>query len=147
MQTLGGFDSLGVLLRKLLIVAAGALLAGCVSDGGQVDQRLAAQQPPTKKVRQMVVNEARNILLDPYSVRDVSISSLLPNLNTPEKGDGFICIRYNAKNGYGGYTGIATVGTNVIKGQLIGLYRNPYMCAYPALKWHPLPEASQLRNL
>ena len=134
-------------MKKLLILAAGVMLVGCqTSDPGQVDRRIAAQRPPSPAVRQLVVNEARNILLDPYSVRDVAISSLIPDLNSVEK-NGFVCVRFNAKNPYGAYTGLKTVGTNVVQGRLLGQYSNPYLCAHPGLKWHPLPEVSQLRNL
>ncbi|MEN3397872.1 hypothetical protein ABC425_14665 [Brucella melitensis] len=133
-------------MKKLFILAAGMMLAGCITDAGKLEDRIAAQRAPSPAIKQLIINEAQNILLDPYSVRDVSISSLIPNLKS-SNNDGFICVRFNAKNSYGAYTGLKTVGTNVISGRLLGYFTNPAICAYPTVKWHPLPEVSQLRKL
>jgi hypothetical protein len=133
------------ILKKHAVLAAALALAGCTATAGQLDKQFAAQESPPAALRQRVVDAARVMLRDPYSVRDVSISSYVPALNRP--GSGFVCVRYNAKNGFGGYVGLKTIGTNVINGELRGLFENPYQCVLPALKWHPLPEARQLQNL
>ncbi|MBX9452652.1 MAG: hypothetical protein KL801_12595 [Mesorhizobium sp.] len=132
-------------MRKSIIVAAALALAGCTTTAETLDEQMAGQQPPSAALRQKVVDAARVMLADPYSVRDVSISSYVPAPQRP--GSGFVCVRYNAKNGFGGYVGLKTVGTNVINGELRGLWENPYQCAMPSLQWHPLPEARQLQNL
>ncbi|MCA0033544.1 hypothetical protein [Mesorhizobium sp. B263B2A] len=132
-------------MKRLTIVAAALALAGCTTSAEQIDKQIAGQQPPSAALRQKIVEAARTELKDPYSVRDATISSYIPAPGKPNTG--FVCVRYNAKNGFGGYTGLSTVGTNVINGELRGLFQNPYQCTLASLHWYPLPEAKQLQNL
>ena len=120
-------------------------LSGCTTVAEQIDKQIAGQQQPSAALRQKIVDAARTTLKDPYSVRDVSVSSFVPTPNRP--GSGFVCVRFNSKNSFGGYEGLSTVGTNVINGELRGLSENPYQCTLPSLNWYPLPEAEQLQKL
>ena len=131
-------------MRKLISVAAALTLAGCTTAAEQINKQMATQQAPSSELKQKIIDAARVTLRDPYSVRDVSISSFVPAPNRP--GTGFVCVRYNAKNGFGGYVGLKTVGTNVVNGELRGLFEYPYQCGLPSLKWYPFPEVRQLQN-
>ncbi len=118
-------------MKKLLILAVGMMLAGCITDAGKLEDRIAAQRAPSPAIKQLIINEARNILLDPYSVRDVSISSLIPNLKS-SNNDGFICVRFNAKNSYGAYTGLKrSEQTSLVGGYLDILPIQPYAHILP----------------
>jgi hypothetical protein len=69
-------------------------LAGCTTTG-------TPAEPPPANYRALVVAEARQKFFDPYSIRDATISEPIPgmgNLST-------VCVRANAKNRLGGYTG------------------------------------------
>jgi hypothetical protein len=140
----GGLLAVETATKRLTIVAAALALAGCTTVE-QIDKQIATQQPPSAELRQKIIAAARVSLRDPYSVRDASISSFVPAPNRPKNG--FVCVRYNAKNGFGGYTGLSAVGTNVINGELRGIFQNPHQCTLASLKWYPLPEASQLQKL
>lgn len=132
-------------MKRLTIVAAVLALAGCTTSAEQIDKQIAGQQSPSAALRQKIVDAARTTLKDPYSVRDASVSSYVPAPNRP--GVGFVCVRFNSKNSFGGYEGLSTVGTNVVNGELRGYFENPYQCTLPSLKWYPLPEAKQLQKL
>ena len=89
------------------ISGAGALLA--LLAGGQTDQLAAADIPPPD-ARALILAHKGRLWKDPDSIKSASLAS-------PRRHLGFmwhVCVRANAKNAFGGYTGE--------KDMLIGLY-------------------------
>ena len=70
---------------------------------------------------------------------------LIFRASTKPAGNRFCVVRYNAKNGFGGYVGLKTVGTNVVKGELRGLFEYPYQCGLPSLSGIPFPKSDSFR--
>lgn len=90
--------------RNAAALAALVLLAGC-----QTDQQAAAPVP-APDARAAVVAAKAQLWKDPDSIRGASITA-------PRRHMGFmwhVCVRANAKNSFGGYTGE--------RDMLIGLY-------------------------
>lgn len=91
----------------LFAVIASLSLAGCMEGGGPSTAAPTASSPP-ENYRQLALTYARQNFVDPFSVRDASIS--LPM----QIGYGFTgsqmvwvtCIRANARNRMGGYAGL-----------------------------------------
>lgn len=128
---------------KRLIAASviGAALAGCVS----MNVRLADQTPVTGDMKAQIVKGARDFLRDPYSVRDVEISEAIQH---PTGGFLMVCVRGNAKNAMGGYTGRkATMVSFSMDRKLMGAVEDQPFCYDQRIKWHPFPEIYALRNL
>lgn len=90
------------------VVLLAFALAGCQTT--PADEALVKQSVP-KDYRAQVLQALRDNLRDPYSVRDAEITGpvalyvgLGAGVNGSSRGPG-VCLRYNAKNGYGGYVG------------------------------------------
>lgn len=126
------------------IAAASFVLALVTSSAGQqydpYGAAIANSVPPSRAVRAIIVEAARNLLFDPYSVRDAQIS------NVADFGNGTqgVCVLANSKNRFGGYTGrqshaITMSGTILINDQI-----NHPLCARPDIKWHAFPELEAL---
>jgi hypothetical protein len=106
-------------------------------------QAIANSVPPSKALKKAIVEAARDILFDPYSVRDAEIS------NVADFGNGTqgVCVKVNSKNQMGGYTGrqahaITMSGTILLRDQV-----NHPLCARPDVRWRKFPELEALRNL
>lgn len=101
------------LLVHLAVIAASTALVGCGSiPTGEVIQTAGAQ--PTKEQAETAIRtHLRRTLRDPDSLRDFAMLSG-PTLTTGTTAGGnleqvwLVCVEYNAKNAYGGYTGIST---------------------------------------
>lgn len=85
-----------------------ALLAGC-----QTDQR-ATEAPPPTDTRPRILAAKNQLWKDPDSIKNASISGLRRHLGMMWH----VCVRANAKNAFGGYTGE--------KDMVIAIYDNPY---------------------
>jgi hypothetical protein len=76
----------------------------------QQEARIAANVPANYK--QIIADTLRRTLKDPYSVRSAEISQ--PSIRFAgilNGGEGVVvCVRYNAKNSFGAYTGLRTTG-------------------------------------
>jgi len=124
--------------------AVGAVLAGCVSVPEQMDKLVATQEPPSAAVRKVIVNAARDYLVDPYSIRDVEISSVVSD---SVAGLQAVCVKFNSKNAAGGYVGRSAVSVRLKDGQPVSTAKEPPLCREPRLKYHPFPESDVLRKL
>lgn len=116
------------------------------SFGQQYDAYAAAiaqSVPPSKAVRSVIAAAARDILFDPYSVRDTAIS------NVADFGNGTqgVCVLVNSKNRMGGYTGRTSYGITMSGAVLLRYDLNHPLCARPDVKWQKFPELDALRNL
>lgn len=81
-------------MRFALITVACALLVSCQTS---VPQTVAdSQKAPTKALKIAIVNAARDVVFDPYSIRDAEISNVV--LLNPSAGIDAVCVKANAKN-------------------------------------------------
>ncbi|MBB4170434.1 hypothetical protein [Rhizobium sp. BK538] len=131
-------------MNKLMIMAAiGVATAGCQT---AVPQSVAdTQRPPSKALKTAIVNAARDFLLDPYSIRDAEISNVV--LFNPQARIDAVCIKANAKNGYGGYTGRQATSVSLRDGKILGATANDVRCLDPRLGYHPFKELESLKSL
>lgn len=92
----------------------------------------AAQQPMFKEIPESEANvpprnwkaemlqQLQQLILDPTSIRDATVSP--PALRFMGVAHRYVaCLRFNAKNSYGGYTGINTYAAVFVRGTLSGL--------------------------
>jgi hypothetical protein len=128
-------------LRILFVVAAALTLSGCVSS--PLEDALATQRAPSKEIRRVIVHDAKDYLIDPRSVRDAEISSVM---DAPGGEVQFVCVKANAKDATGGYTGRQTVSIRLVGKYPVGMNPNATACAEPLLRWYPFPELEALKN-
>lgn len=129
--------------KLLRLAAAGLALSGCVTQE-QVDKVMASQRAPSAAIKQAIVKDARDYLVDPYSVRDAEISSVM---DTPDGKLQFVCVKANAKNRMGGYTGRSTISVRLVGSRPVSTNPNATACGMPLLRWYPFPELENLRNI
>lgn len=133
----------GIMKFKTLVVTVLAL-SGCVSS--QEIQRVeASQRPPSPSVKASIVNAARDYLVDPYSVRDAEISSIVDA--TPDGKIQAVCVKANSKNRMGGYTGRTAVSVRLVNNKPVGTLENAMGCHLPNMKYFPFPELEALKNV
>lgn len=58
----------------------------------------------------------------------------------------FVCVKANAKDATGGYTGRKTVSIRLVGKYPVGMNPNATACAEAGLHWYPFPELEALRN-
>jgi hypothetical protein len=75
-------------------------LAGCATAAKQADE------PVPTDYRAQIATIIKSSLKDPYTVRDAAITELGPRTVGGIATVTGVCVRYNAKNSYGAYTGI-----------------------------------------
>lgn len=124
-----------------LIVAG--LLTGCQTQA-ELQSAIAEAKPVPASVKAAIVKDARDYLVDPYSVRDAEISNMQFNKHS---GLHWLCVKANAKNRMGGYVGRQSVEVWVRNGQLAGNIPNSPACSNPSMKWQAFPELEALRSL
>jgi hypothetical protein len=89
-----------------IILTGAMMLSGCVETGPATS--VEPQTSPPANYRSLALSYARQSYVDPYSIRDASISQPLQvgyGL-TGQQMVWVVCIRANARNRMGGYTGI-----------------------------------------
>lgn len=132
-------------MRKILLCAAASVaLSGCVTQQ-DVDRVMASQRPPSAAIKANITRDARNYLLDPYSVRDAEISSVMDA--TPDGKLQFVCVKANAKNAMGGYTGRSTISVRLVGSSPVSTNPNAIACGMPLLRWYPFKELENLKNI
>lgn len=96
--------------RSRAAIALAALVTACAGHTPQSSGPVASGDVPPANYREIVAGSVQDHFVDPYSIRDAEIAppkrAMGPSLNT----DGFttpwvVCVRTNAKNRMGGYTG------------------------------------------
>src|SRR5688500_6898825 len=96
-----------------ILMLACAMLAGCASQGGGTPERPMEPGPFPENYEAIVNDWMRVRLKDPDSVKDLTITPPRPErrwvglLNGSWLDAYWSCVRYNAKNSFGGYTGLA----------------------------------------
>src|SRR5690606_31497260 len=118
-------------------------LAGCVTQE-QMAGILASQRPPSEEVRRALVNDARDRLRDPYSVRDAEISSVM---DAPGGDLQFVCVKMNAKNELGAYVGRTASSRRLVANRVVSTNPDAPICSMSAVRWYPFKELENLKNL
>ena len=90
----------------------------------------------TPDQRARLAEHIKNGLRDPYSVRDAAISQAF--LVMPTDVAPAVCVSFNAKNGYGAYTGRAVAGFIILSRKVIESPNAEKRCA--ELAYQPFPE-------
>ncbi len=115
------------------------VLAGCQT----VQERFDQQRAPTRSEKASIIEGARIILRDPYSIRDAEISNYVP----ADAKSGHICVRANAKNAMGGYTGKKGWLIAIVNNRAVNGYEGHPMCNLAQMRYQPFPEIYRLREL
>jgi hypothetical protein len=145
LDTYASFDNLlllrvGAIMTKQFKVISTCVsfiaLAGCVSPE-QANQVYSSQTPPTAAVKKAVVDYAKKTYFDPYSMRDVSISAMV---TLGETGLNSVCIRMNAKNRMGAYTGLSVTSIRLKDGAVVSALQDAFGCNDQRLVYYPFPE-------
>jgi hypothetical protein len=126
--------------RLMFIAAAGAALSGCVTQE-QFDKVLASQRPVTAAEKAAIVSAAKDYFVDPYSIRGAEISNVVKITDT---GLEAVCVKANAKNRMGGYTGRHVTSVRLQNGKPIGTLENAPACSSPQMRYSPFPELENL---
>lgn len=129
--------------KLLILTVAGLAMTGCVTQE-QFDKVMASQRPPSAAEKAAIVKAARDYFIDPYSIRDSEISSVV-RLN--DQGLEAVCVKANAKNRLGGYTGRTATSVRLLKGRPVSTLENAPACAMPQMRYQPFPELENLRNI
>jgi len=124
-------------MRRLACLAGVLVLAGCTT---QVN--INGQRPVAPSIKAQILKGAKDVLYDPHSVRDAEISGFIPR--TPGSEDGFVCVKANAKNLYGAYTGRQGTLVFVNGGKVTNATASHPMCSNRNIRYHPFPELEAL---
>lgn len=125
------------MLRMMLVVAAAAIVGACAT---QSQGPAVSDLPPN--YRAIIQAEVRTNFFDPYSIRDASISQ--PFAGTSLMGSTqTVCVRANAKNRMGGYTGAKQTGFTFRQGQLTATDNEYGLITCQAALYEPFPEIEE----
>lgn len=114
------------------------ILFACAALGCQSAQRQDMMGPFPTAYRQIARDHLKSTLFDPYTVRDAMIAE--PKISGPLIYRGWlICVRANAKNRFGGYTGLQATGIMVRQGSVIRSFKDAGMWCGDAT-YQPFPE-------
>ena len=113
-------------MTRLIAMSAALLLAGCA--GATPEGAAQAGNPLPPNYRQLAAEYVRRSFNDPYSVRDGEIATPKLAMGPGILGDGswatpwLVCVRANAKNRMGAYTGRSETAIQVYGGKAVGSY-------------------------
>ena len=123
-----------------LTVIAAIAVSGCVTET-QKQKFYAAQRPATPAERAAILDYAKTFYFDPYSMRDVSLSDAVD----PKKENTVaFCLRANAKNRMGAYTGLKTTALLMQNGKVTKAEEESFMCADPRMTYTPFRDLEDL---
>jgi len=124
--------------NTLILAICIFILTGCASVGQVASSGEEHIGPYPENWRTIVRNYIKSSYVDPYSVRDSEAAA--PFRNKALFFDSWdICIRNNAKNRMGGYTGLTTSVISVQKGEVVAVDNSDFHCRGRNLKWESLP--------
>jgi len=135
---------------RLLLFALALSVAGCATDVGPSEAELKAQWEAQNVVPQTYKQDLlaflRTYLNDPSHVRDAAVSQ--PLLKTIGPGERYIaCVRYNARDSGGKYSGDKIGAATYVSGKLDRFLDGPQareLCKEVALG--PFPELQKLQR-
>ena len=121
------------LLFSLIVI----ILAGCVA---LTDPEGKDAGPYPDNWRELVREYIKTNYVDPYSIRD---SQIAPPFRSRKAffDEWIVCLRNNAKNQFGGYTGLRTTDISIRQGRVnIGsIDETGFHCRRQNLDFEPLP--------
>jgi hypothetical protein len=131
-------------MKKFMVIAfVGAIAASCQT---ATPQSVAdTQRPPSKALRVTIVKAARDFVLDPYSIRDAEISNVV--VFNPKAQIEAVCVKANAKNAFGGYTGRQATSVSLRNDIILGATAGDARCLDSRLGYHPFRELENLKKL
>lgn len=100
--------ALDYIMKNLSLIVALCLLVGGCAVAAHNKKAFENQRPATEAEIAAILEAARNFLYDPYSVRDAEISSAVVTMGIDQRLYPNVCVKANAKNAFGGYTGRKT---------------------------------------
>ncbi|MDN3711116.1 hypothetical protein QWZ10_03505 [Paracoccus cavernae] len=105
--------------------------------------RVAAQAvPPSAELKASIVQDAKEIVYDPRSVRNAQIS----NVATFADGTQGVCVRADVKNAQGVYMGAHNMGLRIRDGKRdVAALEHP-LCERADITWQPFPELEGKRK-
>ena len=122
--------------KTALILILVYMLTGCAGVGEISSSGEDSVGPYPDNWKSIAVAYIKTSYFDPYSVRDSEAAP--PFRNRKAFYDTWtLCIRNNAKNRLGGYTGLRTTAIGIKKGQIDQV--NDYDCKNRNLNYQPLP--------
>lgn len=90
-------------MKKYILLSGLIALSGCTSEQTPIATPKTA---PPSNYKSLIINNIKESFFDPYSIRDASISAPFA-VNRIGHGEvWFVCVRANAKNRMGAYTGL-----------------------------------------
>jgi hypothetical protein len=107
----------------------------------QANKIYASQTPPTPTIKTAVINHIKQTYFDPYSVRDASISTMV---TLGETGLNSVCVKMNAKNRMGAYTGLSVISIRLKDGVVASSLQDAFGCNDQRLLYYPFPELESL---
>jgi hypothetical protein len=136
---------------RWLVIAAALLLGGCATDVGpseaELRARWEAQNVVPQNYKQDLLAFLRTYLNNPSHVHDASVSP--PVLKSVGPGQRYVaCVRYNARNSDGKYTGLKTGAAIYVSAKLDRFLDGPRdaadLCKDAA--YAPFPELQRLQR-
>lgn len=134
----------GANVKKTIIFVA-LLVSGCTTAALGVANRdaLKTQRPITDVEANQLIEGMRQTLFDPYSVRDLQISTVIELGKVPT-----VCVKGNPKNRMGGYVGLQTVMVYMPRGRRYWINQDVFAVSVcnelPFRRFH---EADRLQDL
>jgi len=123
------------------MLGAGVILAGCMQAPVTGDAAAAAGPRPDN-YREIVAQNLRQTLFDPYSVRDAAISE--PRVHRAMVGPRWnVCFRGNAKNRFGAYTGLSYIVFVIESGQVTASATDGAALSCQGAVFSPFPELTR----
>lgn len=130
----------------LALGCAVAMTGSAVAGNAEV---AATQRPTTKAEIAGILEGIRNTLHDPYSIRDAEISGVMTATDAFKLTSLMVCVRANAKNAYGAYTGRQTYLIYLdADGRALRANQDFFaqaLCRYAT--WRPFTEVKALQDL
>ena len=118
-------------MNRTVLILLSVTLAGCVAQTTSPAPSLSAADIVPSNYKEWIVDAMFSRLKDPYSIRSSEISA-------PDMGfigllrgvsGAVVCVRYNAKNSFGAYTGISSSAFIFADGRLAdAIWDNPIAC-------------------
>lgn len=101
--------------------------------------------PLPTNYRQIIQENLKKYLVDPYSMRDVEISKPIPWYAVAKHG-WLVCMRANTKNRAGGYTGLTDYSFHIVGGKVeFFMGRAEYICKNKDVKFDRWAEVEEKR--
>lgn len=102
--------------------------------------------PAPENYKEVIKEYMLRTLLDPYSIRNASITEPFPDPLPFTKGWA-VCVEMNAKNGYGAYAGLQRVGYEFERGKIVdsATHSPSGFCYSKNLVFSPWPDIEQMK--